>query len=135
MAKYLIQTGDEDRDRLREAAALLEGSLDVFLSEEQLSEAKKLLATAGSRSRSFEEIQQVRSLLEAASGKARKAAALLREGRTPAKVRAARDEIEAALHEAGEAEEIAVRAELKTAAANARELADGLRKMIEDIEK
>jgi hypothetical protein len=135
MAKFLIQTVDDDRKRLDEATELLEQGLDLFLTDQQLSEARQLMDKAGAHSRSFEEIRQVRKLLESASTRARHATAALREERTPARVRQAREEFDLALHEAERAEEVANGAALQAAARQAHELAEGLRKMIQDIEK
>lgn len=135
LAKFLIQTADEDRTRLDEAKKLLEEGLDLFLTDEQLQEAQRLLDQAGTHSKSMDAVQKIRSLLESASARTRAAAAAMREERTPAKTRHVRQEIEDALHEASQAEEIANGAGLSAAVEQARELATYLRKLLEDVEK
>jgi hypothetical protein len=135
MAKYLIQTAGDDRAKLSEASQLLEAGLDLLLTVEQLGEARRLLDKAGSRSQSVDAVKQIRELLESAAERARTAVASLREGRTPAKVRAAIEEMEEAIHLVNQAEETANGANLVAAAENARQTAAGLRKILEGIEK
>jgi hypothetical protein len=135
LAKFLIQTADEDRTRLDEAKKLLEEGLDLFLSNEQLQQAREFLEQAGARSKSLDAVQQIRSLLQSASARTRSAGAAMREERTPARMRQVREEIEEALHETSQAEEIANGAGLSAAVDQARELATYLRKMLEELEK
>ncbi len=135
MAKFLIQTADDDRKRLAEANELLEEGLDLFLTDGQLNEARRLLDKVGSRSRSFDENQQIRSLLASASTRVRQVVPALASERTPAIVRQAREELQSALFEAEQAEAIAGGAGLRTAAEKAREFVDELRKMIQNLDE
>ncbi len=135
IARYLIQIADDDRNKLVEAQELLENGFDQLITDEQIREARQLLEKAGSRSKSFDALKEIRSLLESAAGHARAAMTVLQEGRTPAKVRQARDEIEIGLGEASRAEETARAEGLAAAVENAKELASNLRKILEEIEK
>jgi hypothetical protein len=135
MANYLIQTADEDSGRLKEAILLLEEGLDLFVTEQQVLDARRLLEKAGSRSRSPDALARIRTLLESASAHARSAVAMVQVERSPSKVRQARAELEAGISDAVQAEEIATGAELPAAAQSAREIAADLQKILEGLER
>jgi hypothetical protein len=140
MAKYLIQTAEDEASRLKEAAALLEEGLDLLLTEKQISEARDWIDKAGSRSKSLDSFKKIRVLMDSASARARNAVGLAKERtpsneRIPAKIREARQELEEAIAEAGQAEELAVEASLQDALEKAKALAANLRHLLEEIEK
>lgn len=114
---------------------MLEQGLDLLLSDEQVREARQLLEKAGSQSETLETVSKIRKLLESAAASARSAVALTSEERTPARTRQAREQLESAIHEAAQAEEIAEGAKLRSAAERARSLGADLRKLMEEIAK
>jgi len=134
-ASLLIRSAAEDASRLAVATEMLEQGLDLLLSDEQVREARQLLEKAGSQSETLETVSKIRKLLESAAASARSAVALTSEERTPAKTRQAREQLESAIYEAAQAEEIAEGAKLRSAAERARSLAADLRRLMEEIAK
>ncbi len=140
MAKFLIQTAEDEPSRLAEAATLLEQGLDLFLTGKQIAEARHSLEKAGSRSNSIEYLKKIRSLMESASTRARAAVKLAAERtdaneRIPSRAREAREELETAMAEAEQAREIAEQASLPDAELKARSLVQKLQQLKEEIEK
>ena len=135
IAECLIQLADEDPARLAEAAALLEAGLELVLSDEQLQGFRRLLERAGSRSRSVEAVARIRSLFESASTRAREAVEIVREDRTPASLRQAREWMAEAIHETEQAEAVANDAELPAWAGKARQLSADLGQILQGFEQ
>jgi hypothetical protein len=134
-ADVLIRTGRDAPARLAAAKEMLEEGLDLLLSDEQIREARQLLEKAGSQTQTLDAVSRIRELLESAAASARLAVQLTSGERTPAKTREAGEKLESAIHEAAQAEELAVEAGLSAAAETARSLGSDLRKILEGIEK
>jgi hypothetical protein len=134
-ASILIRTGRDDPARLKTAKEMLEQGLDQLLSDEQIREARELLEKAGSETETLDVVSRIRDLLESAAASARLAVQLTAGERTPSKTREAREKLESAVHEASEAEELAVEAKLDSAAESARALSSDLRKILEELKR
>jgi len=135
VAECLIQMASEDPVRLVEASALLEAGLELVLSDEQLQKFRRLLERAGSHSRSVDAVARIRSLFESASKQAREAVEIVRQDRTPASLRQAREWVDEAIHDTEQAEAVADGAELPAWAGQARQLAADLRQILQGFER
>jgi site-specific recombinase len=135
MAGMLIRAGTGNAARLASAVALLQEGLDQLLTAEQVSEAKRLLESAGAKSESAETLERVRQLLAAASARARSAVEAWHDDRTPARLRAAMEELATARAEAEQAAELSAAAGLGAVVAKAKALVDELSQLRAGLEK
>lgn len=133
LAQLLIRSSDEDPARLGEASTILQESLNLLLTEEQILEAKQLLERAGAKSEAAEALQSIRRLLESSAEKARRAVEEWRQNRTPQKAREALRQLDSACDDAAQAEQVADAAKLPAAAEKARAALCNLEKLRAEI--
>lgn len=133
LARVLSQT--ENAARLAEGATLLQEGFDLFLTPEQVQEARQLLERIGVKSEAAEALTRIRALLEAAAARTRSAVEAWRAERTIAKMRQAVAELHRADEEAAQAQEIAAAANLPEAAAKAAALRRDFDELREELSR
>jgi hypothetical protein len=133
LARVLSQT--ENPALLAEGSTLLQEGFDLYLTAEQVQEARQLLERIGVKSEAAEALARIRALLEGAATRTRSVVEAWRADRAIGKLRQASAELQRADEEAAQAEEIAAGAELPEAAAKAGALRRDFAQLREELSR